>query len=446
MHPRAQRALSAVVMVIGLFSVAVLWVTGSSNILQLAVDLLAVYCIGWTILALLSEQPLARLRKRFVLVTGAILAVVLAAETPAWIRLIDYRTVFPTSRSEPWYRPDYVIDPELLWVHLPHHQHAEYREGNIGEMLCLPPSRQGYNARYDHNGFRNDVDLERAEIAVIGDSYIEAPMVPGTALMTSVLAELQQRRIANLGVVGYAPQQELAVLKRYAFELRPHVVVWVVVESNIPGAADYEEMTYNVLNDSRSIHVRWVRSFTRNALVALLRLPRGCTPNAYFERRYGILRQADGQPSRIYFPGEYGPLSNRDQEALEKTRAVLAEAYRLCRERGIRLIVLFSPREYRVYHDLPNLVEVSEEVKHYVVNDAADRLERMVADIAPDIAYLDLTPLFKAEAIKGTPIFLPDDTHWSPEGHRIAAHAIHKILSPGDRYRSAVYELPAPQS
>ncbi|MGH7232030.1 MAG: hypothetical protein ACREJU_11830, partial [Nitrospiraceae bacterium] len=56
-----------------------------------------------------------------------------------------------------------------------------------------------------------------------------------------------------------------------------------------------------------------------------------------------------------------------------------------------------------------------------VVNDLPGRFRSIVTDISLDINYIDLTPMFQAEAAKGTPIFLPEGTHWAPGGHRIAA-------------------------
>jgi hypothetical protein len=73
--------------------------------------------------------------------------------------------------------------------------------------------------------------LDRADIVVIGESYIEAPMIRDNALSTTVLAGLQGRKVANLGNSGYGPQQELAVLKRFGLPLRPKVVVWAFLRA-----------------------------------------------------------------------------------------------------------------------------------------------------------------------------------------------------------------------
>ena len=56
--------------------------------------------------------------------------------------------------------------------------------------------------RYDQNGFRNDQDLSSAEIAVLGDSYVESPMFPSSVLATTRLAEATHTSVANFGQSG----------------------------------------------------------------------------------------------------------------------------------------------------------------------------------------------------------------------------------------------------
>jgi len=59
----------------------------------------------------------------------------------------------------------------------------------------------------------------------------------------------------------------------------------------------------------------------------------------------------------------------------------------------------------------------------------SERLENAAASISPDIGYLDLTPRLVDAVKKGTLPYYPDDEHWSPEGHRIAADAVNEYLA-----------------
>ena len=352
---------------------------------------------------------------------------------PAWVGFLDYRRVFSiTEGFETWDKPGFVPADELLWLHQPYYRiEGQYTRGDLGKALCFSDTLpRTYDLKYDRNGFRNDSDLDSADIAVVGDSFVESPILPSSALATSVLAELENSRVANLGVSGYGPQQELGVLKRYAVNLHPKTIVWFFYEGNdLEDAREYETKAARLPKRLDQVNRRFQRSFTRNALWAFLRTSRGCVPSREVEQRYGIVRDNQGVEHRIHFAYPVLPLSHSDLEALEKAKSVLAEAHRLCREHGIRLIVVFGPTEYRVYQGLHNLASVSEEVQEWVINDLPDRLRTIVSDISSDIKYVDLTPTFKSEVASGTPVFLPDDTHWSSDGHRIVAQTIHKILS-----------------
>jgi len=63
------------------------------------------------------------------------------------------------------------------------------------------------------------------------------------------------------------------------------------------------------------------------------------------------------------------------------------------------------------------------------LDDLPDRLRQMIYEISPDIGYLDLTPALKTAARKGSLVFLPYDTHWSVEGHRVVGDALARALT-----------------
>jgi hypothetical protein len=64
-----------------------------------------------------------------------------------------------------------------------------------------------------------------------------------------------------------------------------------------------------------------------------------------------------------------------------------------------------------------------------------ERVQKAVQSISPDIGYLDLTPYFMSAVKQGGIPYYPDDAHWTSEGHRIAAEAIHEYLLSTDKRR-----------
>ena len=72
---------------------------------------------------------------------------------------------------------------------------------------------------------------------------VEGMTISDAAIATSVLSRLQGKVVANLGQYGYGPQQEFAVLQRYALPLEPRTVIWMFFEGNdLSDAADYREL------------------------------------------------------------------------------------------------------------------------------------------------------------------------------------------------------------
>lgn len=425
---RLLKGAAAVILAGGL---VVLWAVGAATVRELALAWLAVYCLAWAAVFMVSPWPPLERFAQVVLVSLSIGAVVLLLESLVVVRLIDFRLTFATPVFDPWRSPIRVPDPDLLWVHPPHLRlTGSYTRGNIGELLCLPPHKaQPYELRYDQHGFRNAKDLAAADIAVIGDSYVEAPYAPTEALMTTVLGELTHRTVANLGLAGFGPQQELVVLERYAVPLHPKTVVWVFFEGNDLGDVyRYESLRSQWSHVSGAAHSFRERSFTKNLLLAVLRLTHPCEPNPFYRTRYGIVSDGQGGTVRMYFREEASVLSPRDLAALDVTRTILTKAADLAQRHHIQLLVAFAPIAYRVYHHVANFEEADGEFRWWTVNDLPGRLAAIVSAISPRVGYLDLTPWLTEAARKGQLVYLPDDTHWTAEGHAVVAAAIQRYL------------------
>ncbi|HKN86649.1 MAG TPA: SGNH/GDSL hydrolase family protein [Nitrospiraceae bacterium] len=332
---------------------------------------------------------------------------------------------------DPWRSPLQVPDPELLWIHPPYLRlTGNYTRGNIGEMLCLPPRPgQPYEIRYDRYGFRNDTDLTKADIAVIGDSYVESPYAPTEALMTTVLSRLQRATVVNFGISGFGPRQELVTLQQYAIPLGPKTIIWVFFEGNDLGDVHrYDALRADWSQMRTAAESLWERSFTKNVLLALLRLSHGCRPNVYYDKRYGVVHDIAGQPMRLYFGEEASALSPRDLDALEKTRSILTNAFEQTERHGMQLVVAFAPIAYRVYQHVADFTETGKEFHWWTLSDLPDRLGRILSDISPRIGYVDLTPALVASARQGRLVYLLDDTHWTTEGHAVVAMALNDYL------------------
>lgn len=438
MWPFVNRRSLAVVILFFLGCILI-WRSGSTLATYHLDHLLASYLLGWGLYALLSNLQRHEIQARFLLMTMAILVFVGVFETPAIFRLLDYREILRTPAYPVWWnQPGYIEDDELIWTHEPYyHRKGTYNRGDIEEALCATTNqRLEYEIRYDHNGFRNDTHLTSADIAIVGDSFVDAPMIAKGSLMTTTLGELEAKEVANLGTMGYGPQQELIVLKRFGLPLHPKTIVWVFYEGNDLHDAQFYDQNFAKTSDhgmswKGQLSIFWDRSLTRNLLLKFASVRNGCQPVAGLSDAFAVVNDGAGKGRYLHFLSEVRDVpgdAHKESEALSIVRSTLTDAYQVSRKHGIRFVVVFAPTAFRVYNGLPNVVHTSQKVQHWVASDLPDRLRSIVIGISPQIDYLDLTPILKRETQNGSLVFLPGDTHWTDEGHRIVAHALHQTL------------------
>jgi hypothetical protein len=409
---------------------AVLSLTGVASTGHLLDNLIAGYLLAWGLYGFLSDLPRKEIRARFVLMTVVCGAMWGAAELLGVVGLVDYQVLLGT-QGRAWFdRPGYVRDPELGYRHEAHYrERGSFVRGNIGGALCLPANPpEEFDLRYDQNGFRNDRDMERADVVVIGDSYVESPMLPNSALLTTALSQALGVPVANLGISGYGPEQELIVLKRYALNLRPKTIVWLFFEGNDLLQLDPEEKErgFAQVDAGTPLDSYWMRSLTRSLLVLSKKAAQGCVPQHTYLQYRGTFQEASGKQTEMFFWEKPVPLKPTDRLRLERFRSIVAEANELCRQQGIRFVVAFVPVSYRVHQGLANFEPSTSEMREWPLNNLPDEVEPMVRAISPDIAFVDLTHPLRAAAAAGVLTYLPDDTHWTAEGQRVAGQALHR--------------------
>ena len=352
-------------------------------------------------------------------------------ELPALLSLIDYRLVFRTwmPSREPQSNPRMRLDPELLYIHRPGDRFVGSVPGDLHFMGIKTDRRYEVDVRYDRNGFRNNTEIEQADIVMIGDSFVEGAIVPFDSIASSRLGTMLGATVLNLGHSGYGPQQELVALRRFGLCTGPAVVVWVVFEGNdlTQDYETYEAFAGNWKEYMARHHGFAKRSFSRNALLAVADLTRPADHNREFASQRSATLRVPGEThgETMYFWWASKPLSQEELVSLKGAQRILHDAYGSCVEQGIRFLVVFAPIKYRVYHNLVDVEPVSD-LAGWRINDLNERMQNWCRSAG--IAYLDLTPALRSAANAGTLVYLLDDAHWTAQGHLVVAREIADFL------------------
>ena len=367
--------------------------------------------------------------------TVSLVMVIGILELPALLGILDYRLIISPPQSavftkiKPWEDPRNRLDRELVHICRPNQKIVGETIGDLVPWLRITTDRHyQIDAQYDSNGFRNDHEITEAPIITLGDSFLEAALVPQNALLTTQMSQLLQAEVANLGQSGYGPQQELIVLRRYGLPLQPKVVVWLFFEGNdLLDVPRYERLMRDWDAYLRETHGFRERSFTGNVLSALtyLTAPKPATGAADGDearrRSCHLMGGRSEEGKTIYFAYTGTPLSPEDLTSLATAQQVFLDAQRLAADNGAHLLLAFTPTKFRVYHGFCEF-PADGYGRVWQPNDLPERLAAWAK--AQGIAYLDLTPPLKEAAAQGELVYFPDDGHWNAAGHEVVARAI----------------------
>lgn len=343
-------------------------------------------------------------------------------ESLAMLQLVDYRIVFGTASFEQRANPLNRLDKELIYVHRPYlHLKGVMPAGDIGTMFEIGEVEpHAYDLRTDRDGFRNPTDLERADIVVIGDSYIEGMIVPQESLVSSDLSRILGRTVLNLGQAGYGPQQEFIAFRRYGIPREPKLCIWFFFEGNdLPDATQYVDLI-NRWDYWTGVHHSFSeRSFLQNLKYFFWPKIRQKTR---LDGNYGIL--PNGRTT--YFFPQQDFFMAQDRMGLEILENELSLFGQDLKENHVSLLMVFVANKSRVYRDVCKYPALP--CNKWFVDFLPKRLEQMLEKTVPDATFLDVTEPMHEAALKGTRVYFEDDSHWTAEGHLIVAEEIARVI------------------
>jgi hypothetical protein len=396
--------------------------------LLILVASLLTYASGWLLLC--GESRLTALRAGATTLT--LVALLGVAELAALFGLVDYAHVWSVASGE-WTGPatSFVSDPVLAWSRPPHEAWSGRPRSDMSVAFNLSvraPRWQSFTT--DARGFRNRRDRDRAEVALVGDSYVEGAYVSDEETAAEDLEQQTGWSVENLGRSGYGTLQELEVVRLYALPLHPRAVAWFFFEGNDL----YDDETYeNALAYLRE-HGSFEKAESRAADLSRFREASLSVNGFRLLRRaldplvpvgaasFGLFREPGGAAVKLYFYRDAAlRFDEYEERRFAKTQDALRRGAELLREHQVRLLLVFIPSKFRVYGnrcDFPN----GSPCAAWHLWDLESRFERFCA--ASDLALLDLTAPMRAAAAAGQILYAPEDSHWNAQGHRFVAELL----------------------
>ncbi len=394
------------------------------------------YLLLWGCYFALSRESFSGKAVNFCLTAVTLLIIVGLLEIPSLVGLVDYRNVIAPPQSfivtnlKPWDNPANILDKQLMHIHRPGQRVVGETKGDLVNYLGIATDRTyRVDVQFDRQGFRNDHQIEKAPVIVLGDSFVEGILVKQAEVVATQLKDKLGVEVANLGQSGYGPQQELLVLQRFGLKLEPKVVLWFFFEGNdLLDVPRYERFQRDWDEIKRNRDSFRARSFMRNLLFTLegYTAPGLKADNAEAQRRSCLFSgNQSGERTRLYFAFPTGPLSQEDLISVDKVQQQLLEAQKLSSSAGAQFLFIYVPTKLRVYSNNCEF-PANGYGNGWQLNDLPQKME--VWSRNNGVSFLDLTPALKARAASGELVYFPDDGHWNANGHLAASDAVARYL------------------
>jgi len=322
-----------------------------------------------------------------------------------------------------------VPDADLGFRHAPHIRGSVRPRSDLEVRWRLPASRSDViTLTYDGRGYRNTTELTRADVVLLGDSYVQGDYVSDDETTASVLHRELGRPVANLGVAGYGTAQELGVLRRDALSLGPRIVIWFFFEGNdLYNDQDFENMLLAARAARTSgftdTHGWRLRSLVRNGIGHLRFVLHPVVP-AHCPH-FGTVKSGPHRGQRILFAAEALPWTDFERDRWQRAQDTFRDGVRVARAHDARLLLVYIPIKFRVYRDFVDLPPGGQ-FDGWTLSPLPELFQRFCRD--EGIACLDLTGLLQDAVREGCMPYAPPDSHWSPEGHRLIARRLADLL------------------
>jgi len=338
-------------------------------------------------------------------------------------------------------------DPLLGVRRMPHQSgRLRFRSMVRGEYRF---NAQGWNNLRDYSTIKPP---GTQRVCIVGDSFVEAMQVPVGKACFSIAEGLMNRpdrpvEWYSFGSSGLGTAHEYLIIKHYALDYKPDVVVMLFVTNDPVDCSPYlspqEPWMAHVVLDEDGLLLptlpapytpSWFnRLMVRLALVRYLKVQRGLFMQAPrgIAANQSSVREGMGAGS----PQDPAVAGLSQEERVARTwrliEALLAACKRECAERGAVFAVAFQGQRWEIeaaYAGRSYVPPPPEVDPHCLGERAYDMGRQYLEPLAKrlDIPYLDLTGAMIEEQKRTGRLynFSPEDAHFSEVGHAGAGRAM----------------------
>jgi lysophospholipase L1-like esterase len=273
---------------------------------------------------------------------------------------------------------------------------------------------------YEHSRQKKDGTYR---IIGLGDSFTFGFGVPFEETYLRILekklnqssSNRQQYEIIKTGIPGYCLLQEFLLLKKKGADYKPDLVlVGFDVNDHVDSIEPFDTVRdgFLIKRDSLQSPLLEERIFIYKNFQSIYLIA----------KTFKIIKNKlfKNKQARILYDEQ---LRNEyKQKALSFTSQLLQEIQEFCRQREIKILLVFIPHKSQVHPDIckPTLFS------HYF-SGLDSFLEQACRE--NNIAYLNLLPSLESSAKQGEQLYFDIDGHWNSNGHRLAAELIFEKLT-----------------
>jgi len=306
-----------------------------------------------------------------------------------------------------------IPDPELGYKYAPNL--VNYPAFATGSRYTYTISTVSLG--YDEIGFRDDGINDEVFGVVIGDSFATCAGVQIEDCWVELLETQWQKDLVNLSVLGYSPQQEARMLRRYGLPLKPKMVLWVFFANDVKDA-----WRFNQFGSGAARHTNFWQNPVNRWLVQHSAVY--ATGSFFWYNRfffYNLARADDKALPRN--PNYSWWLANTDLsipemvQGLTLTQQTLLTAYQDTTTPQTQFVVVILPFREQVYASPPLQTQF-------------DQLNNTLIQFLQqnNIPVLNLTPDLRNRA--NTALYFDEDIHLNIYGNRVVAELLYEKLRP----------------